>query len=248
MKGHQYAQTPHPYAFLACRLSSKQLRAHCREGGAASQPGERAATLLAGKLMLVSYAPRSQHKPLCFGASSDPTSSSTSPAENRAAPLLALRAMMVLRRHSAQCRGHDAISTQTQLITTCVSHLFCPHSSQGTSQSEHMKHHCPTLDDVCYRKETQRAPEVLGRNFRMCATPERPARARGAAMWSSACTPSPLPSSSTSQTRFQNPNPGRKLACGLGTQLGPIVVLKGESASGLAGFQPNMLSPPVVPT
>lgn len=198
--------------------------------------------------MLARYAARCPHKTLCFGASSDPPGPPTSPVENKAAPLFPLRATTALRRHNARCRGHDATGTQTCLTTTCVSHLFCPHGSQSASQTEHMKHHCPLLGNVCYREETQRALEILGRNFRICATPEWPAGAWGAAMQTSACTPSPLPSSGTSQTKFPTPNTEGKLTRGLSVQLSPITVLKGESASSLAGLQPNMLSPPVVPT
>lgn len=111
-----------------------------------------------------------------------------------------------------------------------------------------MKQHCLPLGDVCYREETQRALEVLGRNSKICATPKRLAGAQGAAMQSSVSTPSPLPSFSTSQTKLPTPNTWGKLAPSLGMQFGPTVVLKGESASGLAGFQPNILSPSVLPT
>lgn len=111
-----------------------------------------------------------------------------------------------------------------------------------------MKQHCLPLGDVCYREETQRVLEVLGRNSRICATPKRLAGAQGAAMQPSVRTPSPLPSFSTSQTKLPTPNTLGKLAPGLGMQFSPIVALKGESANGPAGFQPNILSPPVVPT
>lgn len=155
----------HPYAFLACRLSSKQLRAHRRGGGAASQPGERAAALPDGEPAPARYAVRSWHETLCFGASSNPPGPPTSPAENKAAPLLPLQAATALRNTVQNAEGMMlSISTQTCLITTWLSHLFCPNGSQSTSQTEYMKHHCLLLGNVCYRNETQRALEVMGRS------------------------------------------------------------------------------------
>lgn len=157
----------HPYAFLAPKLSSKQLQLHCQGGAAASQPRERAANpSLPG--MLQDPSPASG-----FGTSCDPLRPPANPAETMADFLLSLRVTTALRRHGAKCRGHDAISTQTCSIKTCVSHLFCPHGSKSSSQIKHVKHHCPQLGNVCYREGTQRALEDLGRKFRICATPKQ---------------------------------------------------------------------------
>lgn len=117
----------------------------------------------------------SSTKPSGFGTSCDPLGPPTSPAEAKAAFLLSLTVTTALRRHGAKCRGHDAISMQTCSIKTCVSHLFCPHGSQSSSQIKHVKHHCPQLGNVCCREGTQRALEVLGRKFRICATPKQSA-------------------------------------------------------------------------
>lgn len=158
----------HPYAFLAPKLSSKQLQLHCQGGAAASQPRERAANpSLPGMLQVLST------NPFGFGTSCYPLRPPTSPAETKAALLLSLRITTALRRHGGKCRGHDAISMETCSIKTCVSHLFCPHGSQSSSQIKHVKHHCPELGNVCYREGTQRALEVLGRKFRICATPKQ---------------------------------------------------------------------------
>lgn len=161
----------HPYTFLARKLSSKQLQLHCQGGAAASQHRERAANpSMPGMLQDPSTNPSG------FGTSCDPLRPPTSSAETKAAFLLSLRVKTALRRRGAKRRGHDAISTQTCSIKTCVSHLFCPHGSQSLSQIKHVKHHCPQLGNVCYREGTQRALEVLGRKFRICATTKQSVR------------------------------------------------------------------------
>lgn len=51
----------------------------------------------------------------------------------RQLPCFPLRAMMALRK--TECKMHDAISAQTCLITTGISHLFCSQGSQSKSQA-----------------------------------------------------------------------------------------------------------------
>lgn len=145
----------------------KQL--HCQGGAAASQPRERTANpSLPGMLKDPSTNPSG------FGTSCDPLRPPTCPTEIKAAFLLPLRVTTALRKHHVKCRGHDAISMQTCSIKTFVSHLFGPHGSQSSSQIKHVKHHCLQLGNMCYREATQRVLEVLGRKFRICATPKQP--------------------------------------------------------------------------
>lgn len=111
----------HPYAFLARKLSSKQLRLHCQGGAATSQPRDTAANpSLPGMLQDPSTNPSG------FGTSCDPLRPSTSPVETKAAFLLSLGVTTALWRYGAKCGDHDAISTQTCSKNMCFSSILSP--------------------------------------------------------------------------------------------------------------------------
>lgn len=140
MSAHRYWN---PFAFLAWKLSSKQLQLHYQGGAAASQPRERTANP-----SLPDTLKDPSTNPSGFGTSCYPLGPPAGPAEIKAAFLLPLRVTTALRRHHIKCRGHDAISMQTCSIKTFVSHLFGPHGSQSSSQIKHVKHHCLQLGNV----------------------------------------------------------------------------------------------------
>lgn len=132
---------------------------------------------------------RSQHKPLCFGASSDALGPPSSPAENKAAHLLSPKGYNSLKEtqckmQMARCYLHANLLNNnvhfSSLLSLPMASIAC--YTQSTRSI--------TTGNVCYRKETQRALRVLDRNVRICATLQQPARSSGAALHTSACAPS----------------------------------------------------------